>query len=64
MLSVYMAVRVRPLPRLPPLELKGCGPLDADVAGVEGKGIAPLDPVPLETFKEELGPLWNSRRRG
>ena len=25
-LSVYMAVRVRPLPRLPPLELKGCGP--------------------------------------
>ena len=26
MLSVYMAVRVRPVPRLPPLELKGCGP--------------------------------------
>src|SRR5437764_9047555 len=27
MLSVYMAVCVRPLLRLPPLELKGCGPL-------------------------------------
>jgi len=26
MLSVYMAVRVRPFPRLPPLEQKGCGP--------------------------------------
>jgi hypothetical protein len=26
MLSVYMAVRVRPFPRLPPLEQSGCGP--------------------------------------
>src|SRR5271167_1749112 len=26
MLSVYMAVRVRPFPKLPPLEQNGCGP--------------------------------------
>jgi hypothetical protein len=26
MLSVYMAVRVRPFPKLPPLEENGCGP--------------------------------------
>jgi hypothetical protein len=26
MLSVYMAVRVRPFPKLPPLEQRGCGP--------------------------------------
>src|SRR5947209_8175402 len=26
MLSVYMAVRRRPVPRLPPLEQNGCGP--------------------------------------
>src|SRR4029077_10616514 len=26
MLSVYMAVRRRPVPRLPPLEQSGCGP--------------------------------------
>jgi hypothetical protein len=26
MLSVYMAVRVRPFPRLPPLEQNGCSP--------------------------------------
>ena len=26
MLSMYMAVRVRPLPRLPPPEQNGCGP--------------------------------------
>src|SRR6516162_5146973 len=26
MLSVYMAVRVRPFPRLPPLDENGCGP--------------------------------------
>ena len=26
MLSVYMAVRQRPVPRLPPLEENGCGP--------------------------------------
>ena len=26
MLSVYMAVRVRPVPKLPPLEQNGCGP--------------------------------------
>jgi hypothetical protein len=26
MLSVYMAVRVRPFPKLPPLEQDGCGP--------------------------------------
>jgi hypothetical protein len=26
MLSVYMAVRVRPFPKLPPLEEYGCGP--------------------------------------
>src|SRR5438270_9834248 len=26
MLSVYIAVRVRPFPKLPPLEQSGCGP--------------------------------------
>ena len=26
MLSVYVAVRVRPFPKLPPLEQNGCGP--------------------------------------
>jgi hypothetical protein len=26
MLSVYVAVRVRPFPKLPPLEENGCGP--------------------------------------
>jgi hypothetical protein len=26
MQSVYMAVRVRPFPKLPPLEQSGCGP--------------------------------------
>src|SRR5271170_4101065 len=26
MLSVYMAVRQRPVPKLPPLEQNGCGP--------------------------------------
>jgi hypothetical protein len=26
MLSVYMALRVRPFPKLPPLEENGCGP--------------------------------------
>ncbi len=26
MLSVYMAIRVRPFPKLPPLEQNGCGP--------------------------------------
>jgi hypothetical protein len=26
MQSVYIAVRVRPFPRLPPLEQNGCGP--------------------------------------
>ena len=55
MLSVYMAVRVRPLPRLPPLELKGCGPFDADIAGVEREGVAALHAVPLERFQVELG---------
>jgi hypothetical protein len=40
MLSVYMAVRVRPFPKLPPL--------DPDIARVEREGIAAFDAVPLE----------------
>ena len=54
MLSVYMAVRVRPFPRLPPLEENGCGPSTADIAGVELEGIAAFDAVPLEGLQEEL----------
>ena len=54
MLSVYMAVRVRPFPKLPPLEQNGVRPLDPDIAGVEREGIAAFDAVPLEGFQEEL----------
>ena len=63
MLSVYMAVRVRPFPRLPPLEQKRVRPFDADIAGVERQGIAALDAMPLERLQEELRSWWRSRRR-
>ena len=48
MLSVYIAVRVRPFPRLPPLEENGCGSLDPDIARLEREGVAAFDAVPLE----------------
>ena len=54
MLSVYMAVRVRPFPRLPPLEAERVRSLDPDIAGVEREGIAAFDAVPLEGLQEEL----------
>ena len=53
MQSVYIAVRVRPFPRLPPLEQSGAS-LDPDIAGVEREGIAAFDAVPLEGLQEEL----------
>lgn len=52
MVSVYMAVRQRPVPRLPPLEQKGCGP--STLARLERKGIAAFDAVPPERLQEEL----------
>ena len=54
MLSVYMAVRVRPFPKLPPLEAERVRSLDPDIAGVEREGIAAFDAVPLEGLQEEL----------
>ena len=47
MLSVYMAVRQRPVPRLPPLEAERVRSLDPDIARVEREGIAAFDAVPL-----------------
>jgi hypothetical protein len=49
-----MAVRRRPVPRLPPLEQKRVRSLDPDIAGVEREGVAALDIVPLEALKKEL----------
>jgi len=54
MQSVYIAVRVRPFPRLPPLEQSGCGPSTLDIARVEPERIAAFDAVPLEGLQEEL----------
>ena len=54
MLSVHIAVRQRPVPRLPPLEQNGCGPLDPDIARKEREGVAALDAVPLEALRKEL----------
>jgi len=54
MLSVYMAVRVRPFPKLPPLEENGVRSLDPDIAHVEREGIAAFDAVPLEGLQVEL----------
>jgi hypothetical protein len=54
MLSVYMAVRVRTFPKLPPLEQNGVRSLDPDIARVEREGIAAFDAVPLEGLQEEL----------
>jgi hypothetical protein len=48
MLSVYMAVRVRPFPKLPPLEQNRCGPSTLISPRVEREGIAAFDAVPLE----------------
>src|SRR3989440_9362801 len=53
MLSVYMAVRVRPFPKLPPLEQERVRSLDPDIARVEREGIAAFDAVPLEGLQEE-----------
>ena len=52
MLSVYMAVRVRPFPKLPPLEQNGCGPS----ARVEREGIAAFDAVPREGLAPPFPP--------
>ena len=54
MLSVYMAVRRRPVPRLPPLEAERVRSFDPDIAGIERKGVAALDAAPLESLQEEL----------
>ena len=48
MLSVYMAVRVRPFPKLPPARAKRVRSLDPDIARVKREGIAAPDAVPLE----------------
>jgi hypothetical protein len=49
-----MAVRVRPFPKLPPLEENGVRSLDPDIAHVEREGIAAFDAVPLEGLQVEL----------
>jgi hypothetical protein len=54
MLSVYMAVRVRPFPKLPPLGAERVRSLDPDIARVERESIAAFDAVPLEGLQEEL----------
>ena len=54
MLSVYMAVRVRPFPKLPPARAKRVRSLDPDIARVERESIAAFDAVPLEGLQEEL----------
>jgi hypothetical protein len=54
MLSVYMAVRRHPVPKLPPLEQKRVRSLDPDIARVEREGGDAFDAVPLEGLQEEL----------
>jgi len=55
MLSVYMAVRVRPFPKLPPARAKRVRSLDPDIARVERESIAAFDAVPLEGLQKEPG---------
>ena len=54
MLSVYMAVRVRPFPKLPAARAERVRSLDPDIVRVEREGIAAFDAVPLEGLQEEL----------
>jgi hypothetical protein len=54
MLSVYIAVQVRPFPRLLPLEHSGCGPSNLISPLAEREGIAAFDAVPLEGLQKEL----------
>src|SRR5207247_1853449 len=44
MLSVYMALRVRPFPKLPPLEENGCGPSTLISPAQNAKASPPLPP--------------------
>ena len=53
MLSVYMAVRVRPFPKLPPLEQNGCGPSTL-ISPAQKRRHRRVDAVPLEGLQEEL----------
>ena len=64
MLSVYMAVRVRPLPEIATAGAEGMRPLDADIARVKRESLPALHAMPLERFQEELGHGWRSHRRG
>jgi hypothetical protein len=54
MLSVYMAVRVRPVPQIAAARAERVRPLDPDIARVEREGIAAFDAAPLEGLQEEL----------
>ena len=64
MLSVYMALRTRPLPEVAAARAERMRALDADVAGVEREGVAALHAVPLERLEVELGHDRSSRRTG
>jgi len=75
MLSVYMAVRVRPFPKLPPLEQNGCGPSTLISPAQNAKASPRLTPchwkAPPPPFpppqagegRERAAPSVHSRRR-
>ena len=62
MLSVYVAVRVRPFPNSA-ARAERVRSLDPDIAGVERKGIAAFDAVPLEGHRGKTAPSVHSRRK-
>jgi hypothetical protein len=63
MLSVYMAVRVRPFPQFVAARRERGRSLDPDIVRVEREGIAAFDAVPLGRPSRRTAPSVRSRRK-
>jgi hypothetical protein len=64
MLSVYMAVRVRPFPKLPPLGAERVRSLDPDIARVNAKASPRLTPCHWKASRKNCATPWPVSRVG